>query len=190
MSTHRFTDLTTVIDDLHALFDAWSDGGMLRPPLNKDGEIVLRLAVHEWVANLVQHASFHVGVPEICVSIEIRPEVVEVCIEDTSQGFDLLGQLEEQHELLNAPAPSERGRGLLMLITCTETLDYRPATEGRQRLSFELYNPDEAIFAGLFHSDAASGAPSLPASLQSRGDGAASGDELSSFPQPFQPHTR
>ena len=186
MSTHRFTDLSTVIDDLHALFDAWGDRGDLHPPLNEDGEIVLRLAVHEWIANLVQHAAFQSDAPEICLTIQIRPEIIEVTIEDTSQGFDLLGQLEEQSELLSAPAPSERGRGLLMLITCTEALDYQPAGRGRQRLSFELHNPDEAIFANLFHP--ASGASGRPAF--SSGDGAASADDLASFPLPPQPHAR
>ncbi len=184
MSTHRFHHLGTVIDDVHALFDAWNDLGTLRPPLNADGEIVLRLAVHEWIANLVQHASFASGSPEICLCVDVRSSVVEVSIEDTSQGFDLMGQLEAQSEILSAPAPSERGRGLLMLITCTEALDYRPASEGRQRLSFELHNPDEAIFAGLFDS------VSSARLSHSFGDGAASGDGLSTLPLSPTPPSR
>lgn len=150
MSTHHFHDLGTVIDDVHALFDAWAECGALRSALDPDGEIVLRLAVHEWIANLVQHAAFVERDPEISVTVAVDDDDVRVEIEDTSQGFDLLGQLEAQTAILDAPAPSERGRGLLMLITCTRGLDYRPAGADRQRLSFRLTNPGDAVFAGLF----------------------------------------
>jgi len=187
MSTHRFTNLGTVIDDVHALLDAWMDEGSLQPPLNHDGEIVLRLAVHEWIANLVQHASFLSSEPEIWLDVQRNPDAVTVSIEDTSRGFDLLGQLEEQHELLHAPAPSERGRGLLMLITCTDDLNYCPAGENRQQLSFTLKNPDEAIFAGLFYPDvqsAASPAPFLHEEAHLGGDG------LTSLPLTPQPDSR
>ena len=150
MSTHDFHDLATVVDETHALFDAWSESGALSPPLSGDGEIVLRLAVHEWIANLVQHAVFRDGRPEVRLHVEPRADAVRVFIEDNSMGFDLLGQVEQQKALLDAPAPSERGRGLLMLITCTENLDYLPASRGRQRLSFDVVDPDPAVFQDLF----------------------------------------
>ncbi|MEM6325703.1 MAG: ATP-binding protein [Bacteroidota bacterium] len=152
MSTHQFFDLSSVIDEVHGLFDTWAEAGTLRPALDQDGEIVLRLAVHEWIANLVQHAAFVERAPEISLQVEVEDASVRVVVEDTSRGFDLLGQLEAQSTLLDAPAPSERGRGLLMLITCTHDLDYRPAREDRQRLSFRLANPGDGVFAGLFRS--------------------------------------
>jgi len=188
MSTHRFTNLHSVVDEVHALFDVWSDTATLQPPLNCDGEIVLRLAVHEWIANLVQHAAFQDSSIEICLEVRVQEEVVEVSIEDTSQGFDLLGQLEEQSMLLNAPAPSERGRGLLMLITCTESLAYRPASEGCQKLSFTLRNPDDAIFAGLFHSEPSDDDAFHPA--REYADSLSSGAGLPSLPLTPQPPSR
>ncbi|MEM1056409.1 MAG: ATP-binding protein [Bacteroidota bacterium] len=150
MSTHHFYDLETVVDEVHALFDTWTEDASLRPALDGDGEIVLRLAVHEWIANLVQHAAFVERPPEISLTVTVEADDVYVEVEDTSLGFDLLGQLEAQSAMLDAPAPSERGRGLLMLITCTRALEYRPAGEDRQRLSFRLANPGDAVFAGLF----------------------------------------
>lgn len=189
MSTHRFTDLGSVVEDIHALFDAWADAGTFRPPLDGDGEIVLRLAVHEWVANLVQHAAFDSAEAEICLEISTRHDAVQVAIDDTSRGFDLLGQLEEQHIRLHGPAPSERGRGLLMLITCTDDLDYRPAASGRQRLSFAMRNPGEAIFAGLFDS---SEYPSDPRIIPPDEffDVPPGGDGLPSLPTTSQPSSR
>ena len=187
MSTHRFNDLYSVIDEIHALFDAWDDAGVFTPPLDCDGMIVLRLAVHEWVANLVQHAQFASGAPEITIEIEGTDDGVYVVVEDTSCGFDLLGQIEEQHVILDAPAPSERGRGLLMLITCTEELDYRPASSDRQRLSFHLHNPSSGVFAGLFASSAVSPGPQAFDNLI---DGAHGGDGHSSLSTHSQPASR
>ena len=136
MSLHRFTRLDQAIDEVHALFDAWDAHGALAPALDADGSSVLRLAVHEWVANLVQHAAFPNG-PEIAVEVSVEGDAVRCAIEDSSVGFDFAGQVERQHAILDAPAPSERGRGLLMLITCTEDLSFRPAMPGRrQRISF------------------------------------------------------
>ena len=178
MRTHTFHHLGSVVDDLHDLLDDWTEDGTLRPALDRDGEIVLRLAVHEWVANLVQHAAFTQPETEIRLSIEVEPGGVYVEMEDTSCGFDLLGQIEAQSAILDAPAPSERGRGLLMLITCTESLDYRRASENRQRLSFRLENPGEAVFAGLFRiADLGEGDPGAylhDVSAHISGDGHAS----------------
>ena len=170
MSTHRFTDLSTVVDEVHGLIDEWVAGHAFAPPLNEGGEIVLRLAVHEWIANLVQHAAFDGPETEIALHITSAGDAVEVDIEDTSSGFDLLGQIEAQRTVLGGPAPSERGRGLLMLITCTENLQYIPASGGRQRLTFMLRNPPDAVFDGLFYApDPAELSPSP------HGDGLADG---------------
>ncbi|HEX8386872.1 MAG TPA: ATP-binding protein, partial [Rubricoccaceae bacterium] len=154
MSHHRFTDLHRAIDDVHALFDAWAESGALAPVLDEDGASVLRLAVHEWVANLVQHAAFPKGA-EVVLSVAVEGDAVRCSVEDTSVGFDFAGQVERQHAIFDAPAPSERGRGLLMLITCTEELSFRPAGGGRrQRISFCVRSGSgAALFAPLFRPE-------------------------------------
>jgi serine/threonine-protein kinase RsbW len=184
MSTHHFYDLDFVVDEVHALFDAWAETGVLRPALDADGEIVLRLAVHEWIANLVQHAAFVERPCEISLSVTAEEEDVLVEVEDTSLGFDLLGQLEAQSAMLDAPAPSERGRGLLMLITCTHALEYRPAGENRQRLSFRLANPGDAVFAGLFRQSDFEPTEAMVVPLSDFVDGLPSGDGAPHTPQP------
>ncbi len=151
---HRFTRLDSAIDELHALFDAWDAHGTLAPTLDDDGSSVLRLAVHEWIANLVQHAAFPDG-PEILLDVHVEADAVRCVIEDASVGFDFAGQVETQHAVLDGPAPSERGRGLLMLITCTEALSFRPAARGgRQRISFCVRaGTGAALFEPLFRPE-------------------------------------
>lgn len=154
MSVHRFCDLGTVIDDVHALFDEWTASGFFAPVLDADGAEVFRLAVHEWIANLVQHAAFRQARPEITLTVEVGPAHIDCVIEDNSLGFDFERQIEKQQALLSAPAPSERGRGLLMLITCTRNLAFEPAAPPPatrpQRLAFAVPATGAFSFGALF----------------------------------------
>ncbi len=179
---HRFVRLDSAIDELHELFDAWDAHGTLAPTLDADGASVLRLAVHEWIANLVQHAAFPDG-PEITLDVEVGADAVRCTVEDASVGFDFAGQVETQHAVLDGPAPSERGRGLLMLITCTEALSFRPASSNgaRQRISFCVRaGTGAALFEPLFRPEDLADDFSLlgpdvsPGFSPAAGDGAAS----------------
>ena len=154
MPQHTLTRLDEAIDDVHALLDVWTARGTLEPALDDDGATVLRLAVHEWIANLVQHAVFPDAV-EVVVAVEVDGDAVQCAIEDTSAGFDFASQIERQSEILDAPAPSERGRGLLMLITCTEDLAFQPAAAGApQRIAFRVRaGVGAALFAPLFREE-------------------------------------
>lgn len=151
---HSFSDLDTVTDEVHALFDVWTEEGRFQNALQEESVDVLRLAVHEWIANLVQHASFSDGVG-ITLDIEPGGDGVRCSIEDTSAGFDFARQVEEQQAILDAPAPSERGRGLLMLMMCTQDLAFTEAAGGApQRIAFTVRNLGGEIFAPLFETAA------------------------------------
>lgn len=132
----RFHDLGTVVDELHALFAAWADAGTFADAVDDFGLCVAQLAVHEWVANLVQHAAFGGRRPEIALAVAAEADGLRCVIEDNSDGFDFQRQLDRQEALVAEPEPSERGRGLLMMIACTEELLYEPTADGRQRLAF------------------------------------------------------
>ena len=167
---HVFTDLDAVTDQVHALFDGWAHAGTFATALGTDGADVMRLAVHEWVANLVQHARFP-GDVEITLEARAEGDGVRCAIEDTSRGFDLAGQIERQRSVMDAPAPSERGRGLLMLVSSTSGLAYRPAGDGvRQRIEFVVRDPGADFFAALFRPEDLAADPSLARSM---GDGRA-----------------
>lgn len=152
MPRHTFRDLPTVVDELHALVDGWAEAGTFLPDVDADGMEVLRLVLHEWVANLVQHAVFP-GAVEIALDVEREPGGALCTLEDSSAGFDFLAQIDRQRSLLDGPGPSERGRGLLMLVTCTEDLAFVAAGDGaRQRIAFRVRPPvpEQTVLSGLF----------------------------------------
>jgi len=169
--------LDRFVDDVHAQFDAWESLDDVQSAIGEDGLAVLRLAVHEWIANLVQHAEF-CGPAELVMSLDVVDGGVRCQIEDSSRGFDFVRQIGAQQSILDAPAPSERGRGLLMLVSCAEDLAFREAdADGPQRIAFTVSAPDdEDMFASLFRPEdiafdvSTSDLPSDP--VDGRGDGA------------------
>ena len=126
--SHRFTDLGTCIDELHELFDAWAAANPFAPALGAYGLEVMRLAVHEWMANLVQHADFAGRGAVIELALAPAAQRLRCRIADTSRGFDFEHQLAVQRALVKTGfahgQPPERGRGLMMLAAFTEGLTY------------------------------------------------------------------
>ena len=150
MPTYTFTDFDRAVDRFHALCDEWAEDGAIPEVIGHDGLHVLRLAVHEWMANLIQHARYD-GPREVRLDVDVEADAVRVAIEDTSRGFDFASQIERQAEILAAPAPSERGRGLLMLVSFAEDLQFRPVGEGGpQRIAFALRDPLKGDLGALF----------------------------------------
>jgi serine/threonine-protein kinase RsbW len=123
----RFCDLNTIVDDIHDLFEWWGADAIAAGALDEVRVEIMKLAIHEWVANLVQHASFAAAPP--LIKLALAPDVgrIHCVIEDNSDGFDFLQQIaRQQYHLERAPEPPDRGRGLLMMIASTEHLSYRP----------------------------------------------------------------
>ena len=89
----RFHDLSTVVDEVHAVFDTWVESGAFAGDLDEFGLLVMKLAVHEWIANLVQHAAFRVCPPEIGLTVHAEPGGLRCIVEDNSEGFDFQGQV-------------------------------------------------------------------------------------------------
>ncbi|MBT8401381.1 MAG: ATP-binding protein [Rhodothermia bacterium] len=129
----RFTDLESVIDGVHSLFDQLPPGE-LHPALDETAILQAKLAVHEWTANLVQHADFEGRIPVVVVDVWTESDQIRCTVEDNSKGFDLEGQLVEKRNGL--PSVPERGMGLLMLQACTSELIYEKTGEGLCRLRF------------------------------------------------------
>ena len=143
MREHTFHDIDHVIDEVHDFFEAWVQGGTPRNALALDeyGFLVMKLAVHEWIANLVQFATFGDRPPMIRLVISQHSSGLHCLIEDNSEGFDFQASIEEQTKILNRPEPSERGRGLLMMLACTEEFVYKTNGDGLQHLEFVVRPP-------------------------------------------------
>ena len=140
LGKHRFSDLDSIIDHLHALFQEWEQ--QIVQPSEAGSEIApevlhrTKLAAHEWLANLVQHADFPDHAPSVTVEVRQEGERLHCSIEDNSAWFDLDAQIEVRQEMLNAYP--ERGMGLLMLRACTEDLSYHRVDAERNRLEFAV----------------------------------------------------
>jgi serine/threonine-protein kinase RsbW len=136
LSPYRFCDLNSLIDRVLDLFEQWEEHQQFRDSIDDDTLQRLKLAVHEWLANLVQHAHFPDESPEIVLHIWPNGERVYCVIEDNSAGFDLDAQLSARREVLKAFP--ERGMGLLIIKACTENLSYKALDDHRHRLELSV----------------------------------------------------
>lgn len=134
--SHRFSDPDTLIDRVHALFEEWELDGTFEAQFDAITLQRLKLAVHEWLANLLQHADFSDRVPTVELRLRADGQYVHCAIEDNSEGFDLDGHLSARREVLDAFP--ERGMGLLMIKSCTENLVYRALGPALHRLEFSV----------------------------------------------------
>ena len=146
---HYFRNLDTIIDDVHQLFDA------LEKQLDDSGTLPIetlhtaKMAIHEWVANIVQHSEFDNGAPEIGVCLSQRGERLFCMVEDNSAGFDLAGYL-DSHEGITTVLP-DRGMGLLLLKACSEELCYRTLPNGKNQLEFYITDNEDSFLEIPFH---------------------------------------
>jgi serine/threonine-protein kinase RsbW len=136
LTQQHFRDLESVIDEVHALFDHWENSGIFSPAFDQDKVLLMKLAVHEWLANLVQHADFGGKPPEILLQVTPNGKRVRCIIEDNSKGFDIQSHFEKRRNELKVMP--ERGMGLLMLDAATEYMRYGQNGDGRHRLEFSV----------------------------------------------------
>lgn len=137
-AVHRFHDLDEVIDEVHALFRQWDREGLFYPPATPMLLERVKLAVHEWIANLVQHADFDEENVEICLSMRNCGGRLRCTIEDNSSGFDMNERKESGRRLLRDLLETlpERGMGLMLVEASTEDLTYQRIDANRYLLQF------------------------------------------------------
>lgn len=135
-----------LIDRVHSAFDRQLQSPPIVSPLSSDAWLISKLLVHEWVANLVQHANFGGRDPEIRIQFHAHDDCVRYVVEDNSVGFDLDAYLTE-HGAVAEPLP-ERGMGLLILSGCSQEVIYRRIAPRRNRLEFVLGSEQMAVDLG------------------------------------------
>lgn len=146
----RFFNLQAAVDHLHAHFRE-------RSTWCEDAEALgrLQLVVHEWIANLMQHAHFGGRRPEVHVCIWRRDAKLCCTIEDNSRGFDLTACLDRRPDLPSyARTLPSNGMGLLMLRAGTEQATYHPVDRGRHRLRLTV-GPRRRLLAAAGEEDTA-----------------------------------
>ncbi len=136
VTRQRFRKLDGIIDDLHDTFKSWESDGALSPQLDPDTIQLMKLAVHEWIANLVQHADFEGRDPDITLEVFPNDRSLRCVIHDNSTGFEPSRHLLRRMRELE-PLP-ERGMGLLMLNAATEYFEYSRSKNGPHKLEFSV----------------------------------------------------
>lgn len=140
---HEFSSLSASIDELHEVLDDWSSHNGLQQALEPGAIERMRLAVHEWVANLVQHADFSDGHPDVEFSVAIENGRVKVIVIDNSNGFDLDSQGELRKQALADTILPERGMGIPIIMACTDDLRYRCRENGVNRMEFYVADDED-----------------------------------------------
>ncbi|HMB92511.1 MAG TPA: ATP-binding protein [Rhodothermales bacterium] len=120
--TYHFQDLDTLIEQVHSLFDTWEGDSDLLDIFSLSTLYQVKIATHEWLANLVQHANFEQDTTDVSLLVKPVDDRIFCVIEDNSDGFVLDEHLEIEPEYLDSLP--ERGMGLLILKICTEDLLY------------------------------------------------------------------
>jgi serine/threonine-protein kinase RsbW len=132
--TRAYTDLDRAIDEMQSLSDVWpatTRNGTL------DADIVhcTSLVLHEWIANLHQHAEFHTD-PWVEVALSLKAHRVCCSVRDNSEGFALRDHFPGEDDEMEAFP--ERGMGLLIIETCTDDLSYTTTDDGLQHFDFTI----------------------------------------------------
>lgn len=140
---HDFSSLSASIDELHEVLDRWTGHNGLKKALEPDAVERMRLAVHEWVANLVQHADFSEEEPEVRFCIAVENGRVKVIVVDNSNGFDLDNQGELRKQALADTILPERGMGIPIIMACTDDLRYRCRNDGINRMEFYVADDED-----------------------------------------------
>jgi serine/threonine-protein kinase RsbW len=147
--TERYTDLERAIDEVRVLLDRWSDERRRtgQPPPDPQSLRYAQLILHEWLANLLQHASF----PEVPV-IEVRVESEDQClcgvVVDNSTGFDIGTHLNHQRQ--SSESLPERGMGLRIISACSDEFSYARGDNGQYRFEFSIPADHDPWLSTLF----------------------------------------
>lgn len=144
----EYTDLNRALDEVRRVIEAWledqDDASAPRPDTVRYTQLVL----HEWIANLLQHADFHDRTPTVQIRLDTQNRHVTCVVIDNSEGFDLAGQLPvEERAMDNLP---ERGMGLRIIDACTDSLSYTAAGSGLHRFEFSIPADHDPWLSTLF----------------------------------------
>lgn len=125
--TKKYTDLDRAIDEVQSLSEAWPTA-QLNGSLDDETIHCTSLVLHEWIANLHQHAEFRDVSPMIEIRLSPQKHRVHCSVTDNSEGFDLDAHFPtEDDEFETLP---ERGMGLRIIKTCTDDLSYKKTDDG------------------------------------------------------------
>lgn len=132
----EYTDLDHALDEVRAVLEKRAAEQDEAPTLNDETVRYAQLVLHEWIANLLQHANFRDRSPTLQVQLTTDGRHITCTVVDNSEGFDLAENLPVEKEPMD-DLP-ERGMGLRIIDACTDRLSYTPTESGCHRLEFSI----------------------------------------------------
>jgi serine/threonine-protein kinase RsbW len=144
----EYTDLDRALDEVRTVIETWS--GSMDGPAGPNGETIqyTQLVLHEWIANLLQHADFEEHPPFLRIRLTYQDRQIRCVVVDNSSGFDLTDRLPADQEAMD-DLP-ERGMGLRIIDACTDTLSYAPTDSGCHRFEFSIPADHDPWLSMLF----------------------------------------
>lgn len=146
--TRRFSDLELAIDDTHALFEEWITETDAVDDAVSTTLCHARLVLHEWLANLIQHADFQGRTPEVSIRVRPASDTVRCVVVDNSNGFEFTHCLDVQ--AADALPFPERAMGLRFIDACTESLSYHRTDGGLHQFEFSISTDHTPWLSNLF----------------------------------------
>jgi len=133
--TKTYTDLDRAIDEIRSLSDDWP-AAQHNGHLDEETIHCVCLVLHEWIANLHQHAQFSDSPATVEIQLSCQDRQVSCSVVDNSEGFEIEAHLpSEDDDLESLP---ERGMGLRMIKSCADDLSYTPTEEGLHCFEFVI----------------------------------------------------
>ncbi len=145
--TKKYTDLDCAIDEVQTLSDerpaAWCNGDV-------DDETFhcACLVLHEWIANLHQHAQFEDVPPTVEIQLSCQDRQVFCSVTDNSEGFELDPHLPDKDD--DFGSLPERGMGLRIIESCTDDFSYTPTENGLHCFEFIIPSDHDPWLNTLF----------------------------------------
>lgn len=141
----EYTDLDRALNEVRSELDEWSTE---QDEASDETVQYTQLVLHEWIANLLQHADFRGRSPSVHIQLSSENRRITCTVTDNSEGFDLAEHLPAQEEAMeNLP---ERGMGLRIISACTDRLSYASTESGRYRFEFSIPADHDPWLSTLF----------------------------------------
>ncbi|PSQ63888.1 MAG: ATP-binding protein [Bacteroidetes bacterium QH_1_61_8] len=145
--TLEYTDLNRALDEVRPLLEDWAAEHDEAAAPSDDTVRYTQLVLHEWIANLLQHAHFKSRAPTVQIRASTENRHITCAVIDNSEGFDLAEQLSPDDDADDFP---ERGMGLQIIDACTNQLSYTSTASGRHRLEFTIPADQDPCLSMLF----------------------------------------
>lgn len=146
--TREFTDLDRALDEVRSLLHDWST--TLGEPSTPPPETIRysQLVLHEWIANLLQHADFDGRPPSVEIRLTTQDRHVMGTVVDNSEGFDFRERLPTEEEAMDGLP--ERGMGLRIISACTGDVSYTSDKENYHHFEFSIPADHDPWLSMLF----------------------------------------